>query len=137
MTACYATIDEALQDLEALIGRFIRLDRTLHLQSAADTRDHQEVVFHLYTRTNRYTVSIEAPGERVANGRLRCQSQSRTPRPGEGHMRGRDLADGPCARETLLRVLGDIVSHELISLADRVHALPLPGVPRETGTSAA
>ena len=50
-------------------------------------------------------------------GYLGCGSTSRKPRAGEDWHRGSDLADGPLTEETWHRIIGDIVSYELV----RVH----------------
>lgn len=69
-------------------------------------------VFHLFTEKCHYLVSFSCKNE---NGYLGCIASQRMPRAGETWTRGNDLFDGPFCHETWTRILGDIVSYELVS----------------------
>lgn len=64
----------------------------------------------IFTATNSYHISaIEYPDRSY----LGCIASARTPRPGEKHTRGSDLADGELTKETFFAILGEIVGYEM------------------------
>lgn len=68
----------------------------------------------IYTDNNKYgIIARETNGNK---GYLGCVASSRKPRAGETWTRGSDLADGPLTKETWYRILGDIVSYELVKV---------------------
>lgn len=119
-----ATVAELKQWIERDLLRFGRFDlnvEVLPLYTGCDFR------FRIYTDTNAYSISArnglvsDTPPMR---GYLGCIASCRKPRAGEDWQRGSDLADGPLTEDTWHKILGDIVSYELV----KVHR-PKPAVP--------
>lgn len=69
----------------------------------------------LFTDSHCYSI-IAKKKTRAESGYLGSVASKRKPRAGERHTRGSDLADGALTKETWRRILGDIVSYELVSL---------------------
>ena len=85
-------------------------------------QDHASARFRIrfFTLTNQYTISIRFPTLADTDhkqGYMGCTATSRTPRAGETHTRGSDLADGPLNYDTWHQILADIVSYEMVRLA--------------------
>lgn len=98
------------------IGKFSS-DQNVEIKEYADSSDgvgHYQV--YIYTNDHKYSIIARIK----YNGRsyLGCIANSRKPRAGEDWTRGNDLADGELSLETWNRILGDIVSYELV----RVHS---------------
>lgn len=72
-----------------------------------------------YTSNTRYSI-------RVSSTYMGCTASSRKPRAGEDWTRGRDLADGPATVETWRRILGEIVSYEMVRIAKQVQPEAVP-----------
>ncbi len=75
--------------------------------------------FKIYTDKNSYQIVAH---ERDKNSYLGCQGSSRKPRAGEDWTRGNDLHDGDFSEETWHRILGDILSYEMV----KIHKLQEP-----------
>lgn len=73
----------------------------------------KEICFY----TEQYKYKIFANDRKNDDGYLGCQVTARMPRAGEDWFRGNDLADGPFAHETWLRILSTIVNYELVILS--------------------
>ena len=80
--------------------------------------------WRLYTETNRYSISAVARSDPYERGYLGCIATSRKPRAGEDWHRGNDLADGPLHPDTWRRILADIVSYELVRVAEKTASQP-------------
>jgi len=70
----------------------------------------------LFTKTHSYSISVRVPEDADDDDYLGCIASTRTPRAGEDHTRGNDLADGKLCQETWNRILTDIVAYELVRL---------------------
>lgn len=70
--------------------------------------------------TDRFEYTIAArPGENVDkpyDSYLGAVMSSRKPRAGEDWMRGNDLGDGEYTEDVWIRIMADIISHELVRL---------------------
>lgn len=74
-----------------------------------------KLAIRLYTERHSYSIVAEKK-TKAERGYLGCVVSKRKPRAGEKHTRGSDLADGALTLETWNRILGDIVSYELVEL---------------------
>jgi len=126
-----------LKDLDSWLERFNHFAPVVsHIQisrnagySTSDGPEYRRT-FKIYTDTNCYTINAI---ERRDHSYLGCIASCRTPRAGEDWNRGRDLADGELSRETWRRILGDIVSYEMVrvhSKADALKAAEIPATPQ-------
>lgn len=114
-----------LSHVQALFTQITRFgSANNYIKTTQPTSDHpNRLIFQFFTAKNSYRISATLPATQdygrthTDNGYMGCTSSSRTPRAGENWRRGSDLADGPLALETWNRILGDIVSHELVQLA--------------------
>ena len=71
----------------------------------------------IFTDTNCY--SITARDSEDDAGYLGCIASTRKPRAGEDWTRGNDLDDGDLTKETWYRILGDIISYEMVKVHKR------------------
>jgi hypothetical protein len=122
---------ETLKDLRSWashIGKFSSVGNieeiygTVFCQTEEDA-DYGEILFRFYTDANSYTInaycrpSYNDKGDPVSfNSYLGCVASARKPRAGEDWTRGNDLADGPLTHETWTKILGDILSYELVKV---------------------
>lgn len=93
------------------IGRFNSIGRTIC--GFRTFNDEIRLSMMLYTATNRYAINgkVNLMGD---GNYLGCMASSRAPRPGEDWSRGSDLADGKFSKHTWDRIVGDMLSYELI-----------------------
>ncbi len=83
--------------------------------------------FLIFTNENRYSLYAK-------DGHLGCQGRSRKPRAGEDWSRGNDLADGPLSEETWRKILGDIISYEMVKIHnDHMHPSQVYVDPKQIG----
>lgn len=100
------------------IGRFMSPKNIERVDDEGQCDDDGNYEFkygvRIYTDNNVYKiVARETSGNQ---GYLGCVASSRKPRAGEKWTRGRDLADGSLTKETWYRILGDVVSYELVEV---------------------
>lgn len=88
-----------------------------------DGVDREGVKLHLFTERHHYAIVME-PASGGEKSYLGCVMSNRAPWPGEKHTRGGDLADGEFNDETLLRIMADILSKELVSTMPKRDAAP-------------
>jgi hypothetical protein len=83
---------------------------SLNTLSKFTTIDEVEgvVTVHLYTNDHVYAIAG------TTSDYLGCIASTRKPRAGENHTRGNDLADGKLNDKTMLAILQDIISYELV-----------------------
>lgn len=112
-----ATIEDLRSWMDRDLGRFA--GRATHVLET-EIRDQDRCRFRLYTRTNVYTIVAREHGGGTKTGYLGCQASSRMPRAGEDCARGRDLSDGDLSEETWRRILGEIVSFEMVGISGSV-----------------
>lgn len=107
------------------IGRFASINNIEIIEGYLFPEDHSNVVhsidgmfgtlrFRIYTNENRY--SITARCEPHGHTYLGCIASQRKPRAGEDWTRGNDLADGKLSLDTWNKILGDIVSYEMVKV---------------------
>lgn len=101
------TVNDFHDWLERDIGRF-----GLHVKIAEEDETSQTV--KLFTAQHEYTIRAT---ESDRGGYLGGGASARAPLPGETWTRGRDLRDGKLTEETWRKILGDIVSFELVPIA--------------------
>lgn len=70
-----------------------------------------------YTRDSLISVTVRLPSPEHERGYIGAVRECRSPRPGETWVRGNDMADGPYAHETWLRVIADAAFCDLLPLA--------------------
>lgn len=95
------------------ITRFSNFDN--HFNFVGEQRDLELgplSTLGFYTDNNSYYIHYN-------QNYLGCIASSRKPRAGEDWHRGNDLADGKFSEETWRRILGDIVSYELVKIAKK------------------
>ena len=144
-----ATIEDVRRWYERDLGRYANWDDCVMIVPPADNMasDGEYLRIRIFTDNNWYSITArnpkpqyreteppEMPDDRgsveprsaeprpaiMDAGYLGCGSSSRKPRAGEDWHRGSDLADGPLTEETWHKIIGDIVSYELV----RVHHAP-------------
>lgn len=97
--------------------------------------------YMLYTRTNRYSIkAVEREGgpTETRSSYLGCIANCRMPRAGENWTRGSDLADGELTEATWHRILGDILSYEMVKVHASADIEPdVPCGPPQPGKEAA
>lgn len=115
-----ATIEDFQEWLVRDLSRFG--DETNHIEfvqdgvsTSVDGPPAKVKAIRVYTDTNRYSVRAQEHAD-DDNGYLGCQASSRKPRAGEDWTRGSDLADGPLSEETWHKILGDIISYEMVRI---------------------
>ena len=91
------------------MARFGNIEATMLIFAQ---EDRLKVIF--FTSEYSYAISARLPKE--DRGYLGCTASCRKPRVGETWTRGCDLADGDYSRETFIRIMADIVSHEMKNL---------------------
>jgi len=111
-----ATIKDFKSWLENL-GRFIshkNIEVVIN-EGDCDGKGNYDLKYkvRIYTDNNSYGIIAHETEDKDYLG---CIASSRKPRAGETWTRGRDLADGPLTKETWHRILGDIVSYELVNV---------------------
>jgi hypothetical protein len=99
---------------------FVNLPSENKIEVREDNPEKARFRFRIYTETNWYSITAIAPkqGEKVVpdTGYLGCISKSRKPRAGEHWHRGNDMHDGPMTRDTLRRILFEILRYELVTV---------------------
>lgn len=110
------------------IGKFASEATNVEIIDGSFTEDR----IHFYIYTNEHQYSITANVEEGGRSYLGCISSNRKPRAGEDWTRGNDLADGDLSLETWNRILGDIVSYELVNV-HRPSKTKRVGIPRRAG----
>lgn len=150
-----ATIENLKAWIERDITRYSSSDACVEVARPSEYGKDERFAFRIYTDLHRYTITARNPRVRYREteppqmpddrgsvgprpnrpmisdeGYLGCTSSSRKPRAGEDWRRGNDLADGPLTEETWHRILGDIVSYEMV----RVHR-PKPAVADDVAES--
>jgi hypothetical protein len=134
----------SISDLKSWISnlRYAKWERDVFVANETD----DEIKLWLYSDTNLYAIDASNPSEERPLGYLGCVVSSRKPRAGETWTRGNDLSDGQLTIETWHRILGDIVSFEMVKVhqhASLVDAEQAPGgrviasLPSATGSNAA
>lgn len=136
-----ATIEDVKKWYDRDLGRYAAWDHSVELVE----RNISKLRLRLYTDNQCYTITANDPMKLVApgggfaegdygfdKGYLGCIATCRKPRAGEDWNRGSDLADGPLTEETWHRILGDIVSYEVVRVhrkedAFRAAAIPVTG----------
>ncbi|KKL14963.1 hypothetical protein LCGC14_2510350 [marine sediment metagenome] len=93
------------------IGKFSS-EANIHVHTGSFDLDR----VHFYIYTNEHQYSISANVKEGGRSYLGCISNNRKPRAGEDWTRGSDLIDGDLSLETWNRILGDIVSYELVKI---------------------
>ena len=71
-----------------------------------------------FTKDNEYRIMAQLPTADNDKGYLGGSVKSRKPRAGEDWHRGNDLSDGGYNKETWLSIVTDIVSYELVRVAN-------------------
>lgn len=89
--------------------------------------EQTEKTVHIRIFTDRTQYGIRASSE-SERGYLGCVAQARKPRAGEDWHRGNDLDDGPLNEETWHKILGDIVSYEMVRLHGPASQRPVPDI---------
>jgi len=123
-----ATIKDLKEWMRRDICRFGRFDKVVQIvheshEESVGLGKHRRVESRLrlkvFTDANEYAIMAveDHDPENISRGYLGCLSSSRKPRAGEGWHRGNDLADGPLTELTWRRIMGDIISYELVDLA--------------------
>lgn len=112
-----------LQDIKQWIDNLGRYssDQNVEIKEYADSSNgigH----YHFFIYTNEHRYSIIAKTKEGGRSYLGCIVSSRKPRAGEDWTRGNDLADGDLSEETWNRILGDIVSYELVKVHKKMKA---------------
>lgn len=112
---------ETLKDLRSWasnIGKFGGMDEIENVEGSIfchteSDKDFGEIRFRIYTNDNSYSIVAHCTPQKSYLG---CIARSRKPRAGETWTRGNDLADGKLNYKTWVRILGDIVSYELVQV---------------------
>lgn len=97
-----ATVRDFLGWLERDVSRFSRLE-----DHAIINHTDNGVLVQLFTDTNSYILA-------ASDQLLSCESKSRKHRAGEAFSRGNLLIEGPLDEETWHKVLGLVVSYEMV-----------------------
>jgi len=108
-----ATIEDFMSWIERDITRFSPSDNHMIFSGSVGDESASAGV-DIYTDNNRYRILADEK-----SGYLGCSAKSRKPRAGEDWQRGSDLADGPLDESTWRRILGDIVSYEMVRVRNR------------------
>ncbi len=120
-----ATLKDFDNWLSGLV-RFGRADDHIEGFDGPSSPGEAKRTIRIYTDTNFYNISaIERDGK---DGYLGCVASGRKPRAGEDWHRGSDLADGPLTEETWQRILGDIISYEMVKVHKPVE--PVADIPK-------
>jgi len=72
-----------------------------------------DIIVKLFTDNHVYIID-------ATTDHLGAIAQTRKPLAGEGHVRGNDLTDGKFSRRTWDQIVLDMLSYELVPLAERV-----------------
>ena len=101
------------------IGKFSRSPRNIVVITDGGNGYGNDVWEHcytvcFYTDNNCYHITACDSND---SSYLGCSSSRRKPRAGEDRTRGSDLADGPLTKKTWHKILGDIVSYEMVDLS--------------------
>jgi len=108
-----------LKDLQRWADDVGKYSSESNIQVHKGSFDSDQVHFYIYTNDHMYSITANnIKGGIGGHSYLGCIASSRKPRAGETWTRGNDLADGDLTLETWNRILGDIVSYELV----RVHS---------------
>lgn len=130
-----ATFDDLRSWMERDISRFSNIkDHVIirHGDLYDDGRDAMHIVF--FTNDRRYSITAREGSAEKPNGYLGAMGQSRKPRAGEDWTRGNDLLDGPLTETMWYRILGDIISYELVKVHSREEALKDAELPQSLDT---
>ena len=120
-----ATIKDLQEWIERDITRFGAIEQYALLDyDGPDENGRAGYGVKIFTDANAYKI-IAVESDESYNGYLGCQGHSRKPRAGEDWTRGNDLADGPLTEETWQKILGDIVSYEMVRI-NRREGVPIP-----------
>jgi len=111
------TIEE-FKEVLATFGKFSNFEKQIDVQTKFDIHsdEDEEKIFAVDIYTDRHKYNIKAVERKNGKSYLGCIADSRKPNAGEKHTRGNDLADGTLSLETWYKILGDIVSYELVPL---------------------
>lgn len=109
-----ATIVELKQWLQDDL--FVNLPSENKIEIREDNPEKKRFRFRLYTETNWYSITALEPVGNIKSSYLGCISKCRKPRAGEDWHRGNDLHDGPLSRDTLRRILFDILRYEMVAV---------------------
>lgn len=120
-----ATIKDLKSWIEQDIVRFGQ--SKTHIEIIGDSNPCYFFEFRFYTDNNRYTIiARNYPDEKTYLG---CMASNRKTRAGEDWYRGSDLADGDLSSKTWHRILGDIISYEMVKIhKDKGISVPAPTI---------
>lgn len=115
-----ATIEDFHNWLKRDLTRFGEIDNYVSFAGATQSRSISEPPTYverayIFTDANKYAVTVQVHAD-DDDGYLGCVASSRKPRAGEDWTRGNDLADGSLSEETWHKILGDIVSYEMVRI---------------------
>lgn len=117
----------SITDLKSWISslRYAKWERDVFIANETET----EIKLWLYSDTNLYAIDASNPSEERPLGYLGCVVSSRKPRAGETWTRGNDLSDGPLMIDIWHRILGDIVSFEMVKVHQHVSLVDAENAP--------
>lgn len=92
---------------------FEDLSRWNRCETAVHVADDETGMFRFRLYTAEFRFQILATEREGGGGYLGCTVATRAPRPGEEHVRGNDLADGPFTRETWDQIKNDMIAYSL------------------------
>ncbi len=109
--------------MEDAVGRWGSIAQKVRRCAGASTEindEHHRTII-ICTKRNQYRIAACDAG---ISGYLGCIARSRIARPGENHLRGNDLHDGPLTFKTFQRIMFDIVAYELVPIPEPAHRAP-------------
>lgn len=150
-----ATIEDVARWYERDLSRYASWDNHVEIvDSQSYEGEPRQLHIRIYTDVHSYSIRANEPALRhvplgpspnddpvaqlppgtpttlrMDDGYLGCVSTTRKPRAGEDWSRGNDLADGPLTERTWYRILGDIISYEMVRVHHREDAARLADIP--------
>ena len=106
------TVDDVKVWFERDLSRYASWANNVEIMEGSEP-DRFDARF--YTDIHSFHISARNPRD-GDDGYLGCIAGCRKPRAGEDWTRGNDLADGPLSEQTWHRILGDIISYELVKV---------------------
>lgn len=101
--------EPAIEASRALVSKWLSKRRIYEAAKKRWTRIDGGYRLLLATAAHQYSITVRP--EYVG-----CTATTRTARPGETHLRGNDLPDGPLSEATIDEIMSAIVAYELVEI---------------------
>ena len=101
------------------ISRYSKIEHFVLTSDYKQSVGESKIRILFYTKDNRY--SVVAIRREDSKGYLGCQVSGRKPRAGIEYTGGRDLSDGAYCYETWQKIKNDIISYELVKVANMIN----------------